>query len=102
MEKSKKLGLEKTTILNGHNFRPGNNKEKMVNKIESLWDNNNPSDSKSKNDTKKLLIKLETSGREKRKISLKLESSNSNVQSTNYTLISELLKEFFNVENNQK
>ncbi|MHA2283775.1 MAG: hypothetical protein ACXAC5_23270 [Promethearchaeota archaeon] len=98
MEKSKKLGLEKSTVLNGYKIQPKGNKEKIVNKIDSLWDN----DRKSKYECKKLLIKLETTGKEKRKISLKLECGNSNVQSANYTLISELLKEFFNNENIHK
>jgi anion-transporting ArsA/GET3 family ATPase len=102
MEKSKKLGLERPTALNGHKLRMIDAKEKMVNKIESLWDNDSSSKGKVKQDTKKLSIKLETSGREKRKVTLKLESNNASVTSSNYTLISELLKEFFNVENNRK
>jgi hypothetical protein len=102
MEKSKKLGLDRTTILDGHKLRTNDTKEKMVNKIENLWDNNSPSNGKAKQETKKLSIKLETSGRERRKISLKLESNNANVSSSNYTLISELLKEFFNIENNRE
>lgn len=102
MDSSKKLGLESPTILNGHKLRSNNAKEKMVNKIESLWDNNSSSNGKLKHDTKKLSIKLETSGRERRKISLKLESNNASVTISNYTLISELLKEFFSIENDRK
>ena len=46
-------------------------------------------------ENKKLVIKLETTGSEKRKILLKLESGSSKVHSGNFSLISELLKDFF-------
>jgi hypothetical protein len=102
MEKSKKLGLERPTLLHGHKLKPNNAQEKMLNKIESLWEKSSSDNIKVKRDTKKLLIKLETAGRERRKVSLKLESSNASITNSNYTLISELLKEFFNVENDRK
>ena len=99
MEKSKTLGLEKPTILSGSNIKPNRNKEKVVDKIESLWENTSANGRHSKNEIKKLSIKLETTGKERRKISLKLESSSSNISSSNYILLSELLKEFFKVDN---
>ena len=71
-------------------------KEKVGNKIDSLWSENSSFDKNSKYESKKLLIKLETSGKEKRKILLKLESGSPKVHNSNYNLISELLKEFFN------
>ncbi|MFX1325824.1 MAG: hypothetical protein ACFE8N_12800, partial [Promethearchaeota archaeon] len=55
---------------------------------------------KIKNEKKQLFIKLKSSGREYRKISLKLESSNADINSGNYNLLSELLKEFFSVDGN--
>ncbi|MHA1932886.1 MAG: hypothetical protein ACW96X_10120 [Promethearchaeota archaeon] len=73
----------------------------MVDKIENLWGNGNLNGKKSKFENKKLIVKLETSGTEKRKISLKLESSSSNIHSSNYNLLSDLLREFFKVEKNQ-
>jgi len=77
-------------------INPLMSKEKVGNKIDSLWSENSPFDKNSKYKSKKLLIKLETSGKEKRKILLKLESGSPKVQNSNYHLISELLKEFFN------
>ena len=73
----------------------------MVYKIEDLWSNNNSNGKNSKYETKKLVVKLETSGKERRKISLKLESSSSNIHSNNYNLLSELLREFFKLEKHQ-
>ncbi len=73
------------------------NKEKVANKIESLWSNRSAHERNNKFGTKRLIIKLETSGIEKKRISLKLESTNSDVNSNNYHLLSELLKEFFKV-----
>ena len=70
--------------------------------VESLKIPNSISENNSKNESKKLMIKLETNGKEKRKILLKLESGSSAVHSSNYNLISELLKEFFNGANNFK
>lgn len=101
MEKSKTFILEKPSILRESKLRPKRNKEKMVDKIENLWGNGNSNGKNSKFETKKLSVKLETSGKEKRKILLKLESSSSNIHSSNYNLLSELLKEFFKVETHQ-
>ena len=50
---------------------------------------------KLKPESKKLVVKLETGGKENRKLQLKLESSTSKLHGGNYALISELLKEFF-------
>jgi len=91
--------LEKPKILNGAKIEPNTSKEKVADKIDNLWHDTSSNRSKFKNENKKLLIKLESSGKEMRKISLKLESSNSNINSSNYNLLSELLKEFFSVNN---
>jgi hypothetical protein len=88
--------LEKVKISHNPKIEPINKREKVGSKIESLWTENIPSEKKVKYETKKLKIKLETSGKEKRKILLKLESGSPKVHSSNYNLISELLKEFFN------
>ncbi|MBY8984359.1 MAG: hypothetical protein KGD65_04770 [Candidatus Lokiarchaeota archaeon] len=101
MEKSKAFSLEKPSLLSESNLKPNRKKEKMVDKIEDLWSNNNSNGKNSKFETKKLVVKLETSGKDRRKISLKLESNSSNIHSSNYNLLSELLREFFKVENNQ-
>ena len=57
------------------------------------------SDNKNRIQKKKLILKLETNGTERRKIQIKLESGSSKVHDNNYCLISELLKEFFHVPN---
>jgi hypothetical protein len=92
------LNLEKSKILNATKIEPLTNKIKVANKIDSLWNAKSSNGAKLKNGNKKLVIKLESLGKETRKISLKLESSNSNVNTNNYNLLSDLLKEFFNVE----
>ena len=92
--------MEKPKILNGAKIEPFRNKEKFADKINSLWNNNSSQEGKLKNQNKKLIIKLQSLGKETRKISLKLESSNSNLNNNNYNLLSDLLKEFFNVDNN--
>ncbi len=87
--------MEKVKISHSPKIKPFNSKEKVGDKIESLWNENSLFDKNSKYESKKLVIKLETSGKEKRKILLKLESGSSKVHNSNYNLISELLKEFF-------
>ena len=72
-----------------------NNKAKMGEKIDSLWGIPGSTEKPIK-ESKSLTVKLETSGKDKRKLLLKLESGNSNVHTGNYALISELLREFFN------
>ena len=90
--------MEKLNILNGNNLEPVNKEKKdsMADKIDSLWGNRKASlEKQSKYENKKLVIKLETYGKEKRKILLKLESGSSSVHQNNYNLLSELLKDFF-------
>jgi len=87
--------MEKTKIFNGKKMEPISNKAKIGEKIDNLW--GKPASAKKKiPDRKRLTVKLETTGTDKRKLLLKLESGTSNIHTGNYTLISELLKEFFN------
>ena len=88
--------MEKIKLSHNPKSEPLKNKEKVGDKIDSIWNDKSSFHKNSKYETKKLIIKLETSGMEKRKISLKLESGSHKVTSSNYTLISELIKEFFN------
>jgi len=88
--------LEKIKLSKSPKIEKINNKKNVGDKIESLWNGNSSFENNSKYESKKLMIKLETSGKEKRKILLKLESGSPRVHSSNYILISELLKEFFN------
>jgi len=99
MEKSKITGLKDTAVLNHEKINPTKKNGELVKKIDSLWENSYPNGRSSRKETKKLVIKLETTGAEKRKISLKLESSSSNIDFNNYNLLSELLKEFFKGNN---
>ena len=99
MEKSKATGLKNLSVLNHERINQTEKNGKLVKKIDSLWENNYPNGRNSKKESKKLLIKLETTGTEKRKISLKLESSSSKIDSNHYNLLSELLKEFFKANN---
>ena len=94
--------LEKIKVSHGPKLEPLNVKEKVGNKIDSLWSDNTHNNKNLKYESKKLIIKLATSGKEKRKISLKLEVESPKVHSGNYNLISELLKEFFNGTNNSE
>lgn len=92
--------LEKIKVSHDPKLEPLNAKGKVGNKIDSLWSDNTHNNKSLKYESKKLIIKLATSGKEKRKILLKLESGSPKVHSSNYNLISELLKEFFNGANN--
>jgi len=101
--------IEKSTItkaeihspLSDKKLIPLSNKEKVANKIENLWSNKSIQERDNRFGNKKLIIRLETSGKEKKRISLKLESNDTNMNSNNYHLLSELLKEFFNVNHTQ-
>jgi len=92
--------MEKTKLVNNAKISPISNKDKVANKIESLWNENLSPHKNYKNENKKLVIKIETTGKERRKLLLKMESASSKTQSNNYYLISELLKEFFNGNSN--
>jgi len=92
--------MEKPKVLNTSKMENIKNKEKVADKIESLWGENSFPHKKPKFESKKLLIKLKTSGTEKRKFMLKMESESPNIHSSNYYLISELLRGFFNGSSN--
>ncbi|NVM44332.1 MAG: hypothetical protein HWN79_05395 [Candidatus Lokiarchaeota archaeon] len=70
-------------------------KERAMDHLEDLWGRSSTIEGNSKHISKKLVVKLETNGAEKRKILLKLECGKSNINSNNYHLLSDLLKEFF-------
>lgn len=86
--------MEKSKIFNGNKLKPVEKKERIADKIENMW----KSENKAKKQYKKMVLKLETSGEERRKIEIKLESESSAIHTNNYSLISELLKEFFNCD----
>ena len=71
-------------------------KERAIERLEDLWGRNSKTAENSKYHSKKLTIKLKTNGADRRKILLKLESGKSKINSNNYHLLSDLLKEFFN------
>jgi len=72
-----------------------NKKERAIERLEDLWGKSSKTAENSKYISKKLTVKLETNGPEKRKILLKLECGKSKINSNNYLLLSDLLKEFF-------
>lgn len=90
------LILEKLKLSQNPKNESLKNKDQIGNKIDNLWSEKTSYFNNLKFENKKLKIKLETNGIEKRKISLKLESESPKTSSSNYTLISELIKEFFN------
>jgi len=92
--------MEKFKLSNSPKIESIRNREKVGQKIESLWGEKSHDDKNSKYESKKLMIKLETNGKEKRKFTLKMESGSPNAHSNNYSLIFDLLKEFFNGTNN--
>ena len=70
-------------------------KERAIEHLDNLWGGNSTKKGNSKHISKKLVVKIETNGAEKRKILLKLECGKSSINSNNYHLLSDLLKEFF-------
>ncbi|MBY8981194.1 MAG: hypothetical protein KGD72_12455 [Candidatus Lokiarchaeota archaeon] len=72
-----------------------NKKERAIERLEDLWGKGSKTAENSKYLSKKLTVKLKTNGSEKRKILLKLECGKSKINSNNYHLLSDLLKEFF-------
>jgi hypothetical protein len=87
--------MEKSNILNGKKLKLMDSKKSVLgNKLDNAWRSPTVKE-KIKEESKKLVVKLKTCGKEKRKILLKLEAGGSNIQNGNFSLISELLKEFF-------
>jgi len=87
--------MEKKSILNGEDLNLIDTKKEILGKkLDNSWRETKVR-RKSMEESKKLVVKLETCGKEKRKILLKLESGGSDFRNGNYDLISELLKEFF-------
>ncbi len=94
--------MEKIKISPGPKVNLIDKKEKIGSKIDRLWPENPIYKQKEQFESNKLKIKLETKGKERNKIFLKLENNRPKVQFDNYYLISELLKEFFNSKQNFK
>ena len=87
--------LEKTRTQTVNPIDRANKKERAIERLEDLWGKSSKNVENSKFLSKKLKVKLETNGPEKRKILLKLECGKSKINSNNYHLLSNLLKEFF-------
>jgi len=88
--------LEKSRTQTVDPIDRANKKERAIDRLEDLWGKSSKTVENSKYLSKKLTVKLETNGPEKRKILLKLECGKSKINSNNYQLLSDLLKEFFN------
>ena len=87
--------MEKSRIQTVNPIDRANKKERAIERLEDLWGKNSKTAENSKYLSKKLTVKLETNGPEKRKILLKMECGKSKINSNNYHLLSNLLKEFF-------
>ena len=88
--------MEKSHVQATSNNKHSDKKEQAIEQIESLWGKKSTQVGNSRHINKKLVVKLETNGAEKRKILLKLECGTSSINTNNYHLLSDLLKEFFN------
>ena len=88
--------MEKSHVQATSNNKHYDKKERAIDQIERLWGKKSTQVGNSRHINKKLVVKLETNGAEKRKILLKLECGTSSINTNNYHLLSDLLKEFFN------
>jgi len=88
--------MEKSQIQTTSISKRDDKKERAIEHLEGLWGRRSIQEGNSKPLSKKLVVKLETNGAVKRKILLKLECGKSSINSNNYHLLSDLLKEFFN------
>ncbi len=88
--------MEKSQTQTASMVKRNDKKERVMEQIEGLWGRKPTLEGSSKHLSKKLVVKLETNGAEKRKILLKLECGNASINSNDYHLLSDLLKEFFN------
>ena len=87
--------MEKSRTQTVNPIDRANKKERAIERLEDLWGKSPKTAENSKYLSKKLTVKLETNGPEKRKILLKMECGKSKINSNNYHLLSNLLKEFF-------
>ncbi len=94
--------MEKSRIQTVNPIDRANKKERAIERLEDLWGKNSKTAENSKYLSKKLTVKLETNGPEKRKILLKMECGKSKINSNNYHLLSNLLKEFFSSDSNEE
>jgi len=87
--------MEKSRTQTVNPIDRANKKERAIERLEDLWGKSSKTAENSKYLSKKLTIKLETNGPEKRKILLKMECGKSKINSNNYHILSNLLSEFF-------
>jgi len=87
--------MEKSRTQTVNPIDRANKKERAIERLEDLWGKSSKTAENSKYLSKKLTIKLETNGPEKRKILLKMECGKSKINSNNYQILSNLLSEFF-------
>jgi hypothetical protein len=87
--------MEKSRTQTVNPIDRANKKERAIERLEDIWGKSSKTAENSKYISKKLTVKLETNGPEKRKILLKMECGKSKINSNNYHLLSNLLKEFF-------
>jgi len=87
--------MEKSRTQTVNPIDRANKKERAIEGLEDLWGKSSKTAENSKYLSKKLTVKLESNGPEKRKILLKMECGKSKINSNNYHLLSNLLKEFF-------
>jgi len=87
--------MEKSRTQTVNPIDRANKKERAIERLEDIWGKSSKTAENSKYLSKKLTVKLETNGPEKRKILLKMECGKSKINSNNYHLLSNLLKEFF-------
>jgi len=87
--------MEKSRTQTVNPIDRANKKERAIERLEDLWGKSSKTTENYKYHSKKLTIKLETNGPEKRKILLKMESGKSEIDPNNYHLLSDLLKGFF-------
>ena len=87
--------MEKSRTQTVNPIDRANKKERAIERLEDIWGKSSKTTENSKYLSKKLTVKLETNGPEKRKILLKMECGKSEINSNNYHLLSDLLKGFF-------
>ena len=92
--------MEKSRTQTVNPIDRANKKERAIERLEDIWGKSSKTAENSKYLSKKLTVKLETNGPEKRKILLKMECGKSKINSNNYHLLSNLLKEFFSSDSN--
>ncbi len=92
--------MEKVKAERNSNIDSFKNNEKVAEKIDSLWGVKKTHYRNNKFESRKIILKFETNGIKKRKFALKMKNESQNSHFNNFSLISELIKEFFNSSSN--